>query len=330
MSVPDMRKLAITMGDPGGVGPEIIIKALSTDIRDYCAPIVIGDRGPMEEAITLLKVPAKLQVITSPEESKPTQRGRSIELIDMGVVKKLKKCKPTAESGRASVSYIKRAVELALNKQVDGIVTAPISKQALSMAGFGWPGHTEMLSDLTHAKDYAMMLVGGPLRIILVTIHASLKSVPALITKDKILKTIRLAKKACDMLGIKAPKIAVAGLNPHAGEGGLFGDEEIKEIVPAVKKALGEEIPVSGPYPPDTVFHKAYRGEIDIIVCMYHDQGLIPLKMIAFDEGVNLTVGLPIVRTSPNHGTAYDIAWKGIANPSSMIEAIKLAAKLRV
>jgi 4-hydroxythreonine-4-phosphate dehydrogenase len=326
-----MKKLAITMGDPGGVGPEIIVKAIyCTDIRDYCAPIVIGDRVPIEEAITLLKVPAKLQVITSPEESKPVRRDRSIKLIDMGIIKRLKKGRPTEEGGRASFSYIKRAVELALYRQVDGIVTAPISKQALNMAGFGWPGHTEMLSDLTHTKDYAMMLVGGPLRIILVSTHTSLKSVPSLITKDRIVKTIRLAKKACNMLGIKAPKIAVAGLNPHAGEAGLFGDEEIKEIVPAVKKALREGIPVSGPYSPDTVFHRAYRGEIDIIVCMYHDQGLIPLKMIAFDEGVNLTVGLPIIRTSPDHGTAYDIAWKGVANPSSMIEAIKLAAKLRV
>jgi 4-hydroxythreonine-4-phosphate dehydrogenase len=326
-----MKKLAITMGDPGGVGPEIIVKVIScAGIRDYCAPIVVGDKAPIREALTLLKLPIKLRIIASPEDSKPVRRSESIELIDMGVVKKFKKGKPTAEGGRASVIYIKKAVELALNKQVDGVVTAPISKQALKMAGFGWPGHTEMISDLTHTKEYAMVLVGGPLRIILVTIHTSLKKVPSLITKDKILKSIRLAKRACDMLGIKAPRIAIAGLNPHAGEAGLFGDEEIKKIIPAVKKALKEGIRVSGPYPPDTIFHKAYKGEIDIIVCMYHDQGLIPLKMIAFHEGVNLTVGLPIIRTSPDHGTAYDIAWKGIANPSSMIEAIKLAAKLKL
>jgi 4-hydroxythreonine-4-phosphate dehydrogenase len=187
-----------------------------------------------------------------------------------------------------------------------------------------------MISDLTHTKDYAMMFVGGPLRIILVTIHTALKKVPSLITKERILKTLRLAKKACEMLGMKAPKIAVAGLNPHAGEAGLFGDEEIREISPAVKEALEEGISVSGPFPPDVIFHKAYRGEFDLIVCMYHDQGLIPLKMVAFDRGVNITVGLPIIRTSPDHGTAYDIAWKGIANPSSMIEAIKFAAKLKI
>jgi 4-hydroxythreonine-4-phosphate dehydrogenase len=325
-----MKKLAITMGDPGGVGPEIIAKALCCDeVRDYCMPIVIGDRVPMEESLHLLKTSLPLRTITSPEKSKPVRRGGSIELIDMGVIKRFRKGEPTAEGGKVCVRYIKRAVELALEKQVDGIVTAPISKKALNMAGFRWPGHTEMLSELTHTEDYTMMLTGGPLRVILVTIHTPLKSVPALITKERVLKVLRLAKKACDMFGISSPRIAVAGLNPHAGEAGLFGDEEIKEITPAIEEAIREEIPVSGPHPPDTVFHKAYKGEIDIIVCMYHDQGLIPLKMVAFDKGVNITMGLPFVRTSPDHGTAYDIAWRGIANPSSMIEAVKLATILR-
>jgi 4-hydroxythreonine-4-phosphate dehydrogenase len=324
-----MKKLALTMGDPGGVGPEIVIKALySSEVRYYCAPIVIGDRIVIEEALNLLKLPLTLRIIKSPEESQPALG--SINLIDVRVMKKFKKGQPTAKSGRACVSYIKKAVELALNKQVHGIVTAPISKKALKMAGFAWPGHTEMLADLTNTKEYAMMLVGGPLRVILATIHVPLKSVPALITKDKVLKTIRLAMKACDVFGIKNPKIAVAGLNPHAGEAGIFGDEEIKKIIPAVEAAKKEGIPVSGPYPPDTIFHKTYKGEIDIIVCMYHDQGLIPLKMIAFEEGVNVTVGLPFIRTSPDHGTAYDIAWKGVASPTSMIEAIKLAALLKI
>ncbi|MCX5718463.1 MAG: 4-hydroxythreonine-4-phosphate dehydrogenase PdxA, partial [Nitrospirae bacterium] len=300
----------------------------SSEVRRYCAPIVIGDRIVIEEALNLLKLPLTLRIIKSPEESQ-TASGL-INLIDVGVMKKIKKGQPTAESGRVCVSYIKKAVELALHKQVDGIVTAPISKKSFKMAGFTWPGHTEMLADLTNTKEYAMMLVGGPLRVILATIHVPLKSVPALITKDKVLKTIRLAMKACDMFGIKNPKIAVAGLNPHAGEAGIFGDEEIKKIIPAVEAAKKEGIPVSGPYPPDTIFHKTYKGEIDIIVCMYHDQGLIPLKMIAFEEGVNVTVGLPFIRTSPDHGTAYDIAWKGVASPTSMIEAIRLAASLKV
>jgi 4-hydroxythreonine-4-phosphate dehydrogenase len=326
-----MKKIAITMGDPAGIGPEIIIKALSqTGIREYCRPIIVGDRTPLEEAIALLKLTVTLKVIKSPEEHQSIQKRSTIEVIEMGVVKKIRKGKPTVSGGKASVQYIKKAVELALDKHVDGIVTAPISKEALHMAGFTWPGHTEMLSELTHTKDYAMMFVGGPLRIILVTIHIDLKKVPSLILKNKVLKTIRLARKACEMLGLKKPRIAVAGLNPHAGEAGLFGDEEIREIGPAVKEALKEGIPVAGPFPPDVIFHKAYKGEVDLIVCMYHDQGLIPLKMVAFERGVNITVGLPIIRTSPDHGTAYDIAWKGIANPSSMIEAIKLATKLKI
>jgi 4-hydroxythreonine-4-phosphate dehydrogenase len=324
-----MKKLAITMGDPGGIGPEIIVKALSSsEIINLCVPMVIGDASVIEEALKLCKSPLKLRIIKSPKESK--QSKELIDLIDMDSSWEIRKNKPTAEGGGACVSYIKKAAEFALSKQVDGIVTAPISKEALKMSGLKWPGHTEMLADLTKTRDYAMMLVGGPLRVILVSIHTALKNVPELITRQKIAKTLRLAQRACDMLGIKKPKIAVAGLNPHAGEAGIFGDEEIKKIIPAIRQAMNEGIPVFGPYPPDTIFHKAYKGEVDIIVCMYHDQGLIPLKMIAFDKGVNVTVGLPFVRTSPDHGTAYDIAWKGIADPSSMIEAIKLAVKLKV
>ncbi len=342
-----MKKLAITMGDPGGVGPEIIVKAFcSSELKNVCIPIVIGDVNVVAEALTLLKSHLKLRIIQSPKES--THAKEILQVIHVippnppllkggiksGIVKAgiggFEKCKPTPEGGKACVSYIKKAVELTLSKQVDGIVTAPISKEALKMAGFKWPGHTEMLADLTGTKDYAMMLIGRPLKVTLVTIHTALKNVPDLITKHRVLKTIRLARKACDMLNIKNPRIAVAGLNPHAGEAGIFGNEEIKKIVPAIKSAIKEGISVSGPYPPDTLFHKAYKGDVDVVVCMYHDQGLIPLKMIAFDKGVNVTIGLPFVRTSPDHGTAYDIAWKGVANPSSMIEAIKVAVMLRI
>jgi 4-hydroxythreonine-4-phosphate dehydrogenase len=346
-----MKRLAVTMGDPGGIGPEVVVKALhSAEVRDICLPVVIGDSSVIKEAIPMLNSPLTLRIIQTPKDSKPSKG--TVEVIHVippnpplekgGIITEGKKRgreeitseiygknRPTAKGGRACLSYIEKAVELAMNKTVAGIVTAPISKEALKMAGCRWPGHTEMLADLTGTKDYAMMLVGGPLRVILVTIHTALKNVPELITKQKIVKTIRLAKKAAGMLGMKKPRIGVAGLNPHAGEAGMFGDEEEKKIIPAIKMAAREGIFVSGPYPPDTVFHKAYKGEVDIIVCMYHDQGLIPLKMIAFDTGVNVTVGLPFVRTSPDHGTAYDIAWKGIADPSSMIEAIKLAVRLR-
>lgn len=324
-----MKKIAITMGDPGGVGPEIIIKALSSaEIRDLCIPVVIGDRVVIEETLSLFDLPLKLRIIKSPEEAGAGTG--TIELIDMRMLNKFWGGKPTAEGGAACVSYIKKAAELALDKKVDAVVTAPISKEALKMAGIKWPGHTEMLAELTGTDDYAMMLAGGPLRVILVTIHTSLRSVPDMIIKESVLKTIRLAKKACDMLEIENPEIAVAGFNPHAGEAGIFGDEEIREISPAIEDAKKEGIAVTGPFPPDIIFHKAYKGEFDIVVCMYHDQGLIPLKMLAFDHGVNVTVGLPVVRTSPDHGTAYDIAWKGIANPTSIIEAIKMAVRLKI
>jgi len=325
----EMKKIAITMGDPGGVGPEIIAKALqAADIRNLCVPVVIGDLSVMEAALVLSKLHLRLRRIDSPDEAK--QSRAVLNIIDMGGVTDTIANRPTPEGGRACTAYIKRAVELAMDDQIDGIVTAPISKEALKMAGTKWPGHTEMLADLSKTKDYAMMLAGGPLRVILVTIHSALAKVPGLITRQRVLKTVRLAGKACEMLRIRRPRIAVAGLNPHAGESGMFGDEEIREIIPAVEEAVGEGLSVSGPYPPDALFHKAYKGEFDIVVCMYHDQGLIPLKMIAFESGVNVTVGLPFVRTSPDHGTAYDIAWKGMANPSSMIEAMKLAVKLKM
>ncbi len=316
------------MGDPGGIGPEIVVKAISSEeIRNICAPVVIGDLSVMEEVLKLIDFPVRLRLLKSPEGFDPA-RG-FINLIDLGELKNFEKGKATAEGGRASAAYISAAVTLALGKNVDGVVTAPISKEALKMAGMNWPGHTEMLADTTDTDEYAMMLTGGPLTVMLVTIHTALKNVPHLITRENVLRTIRLAKRACVMLGIENPRIAVAGLNPHAGESGIFGDEEVKEIIPAVEDARREGIPAAGPFPADTVFHKAYKGEIDIVVCMYHDQGLIPLKMVAFDKGVNVTVGLPFIRTSPDHGTAYDIAWKGKADPSSMIEAIKLASKLR-
>ena len=315
------------MGDPGGVGQEIILKALcSNEVRAVCMPVVVGDRVVMEEAVRLPGLSVELNLIREPGQAKSSPG--TLNLIDMAIMREFQKNRPTAEGGRAAAGYIRKAVELALNRQVDAMVTAPISKEALKMAGMNWPGHTEMIAELTGAEDYAMMLVGGPLRVILATIHTALKNVPGMIKRYNVLKTIRLARRACAMLGIRDARIAVAGLNPHAGEAGIFGDEEIREIIPAMEDALREGILTTGPFPPDTIFHKAYRGEVDIVVCMYHDQGLIPLKMIAFEKGVNVTVGLPIIRTSPDHGTAYDIAWSGKADPSSMMEAIKLAVQM--
>ncbi|MDA8168301.1 MAG: 4-hydroxythreonine-4-phosphate dehydrogenase PdxA [Nitrospiraceae bacterium] len=327
-----MKKIAITMGEPGGIGPEVSIRAAADPgVRSACAPLIIGDRAPLEEALKLLELPFRLREIKDPLAIKDVPEAKKIDFMDMRALRgKLTKGSPGADGGMASCEYIKKASELASAREVDAICTAPISKEALKAAGIEFPGHTEMLASFTGVSEYAMMLTGGPLRVLLVTTHTAIKNVPGLIRKKLVLKKIQLAMKAARMLGIKEPRIMVSGLNPHAGEGGLFGDEEIGEIAPAVREAQRLGINATGPYPPDALFRKAYMGEADIVVAMYHDQGLIPLKMIAFDKGVNITVGLPIIRTSPDHGTAYDIAWKGIANPASMIEAVFTALRLKL
>lgn len=324
-----MKKIAITMGEPGGIGPEIIVKALScTEIRKFCSPIVIGDINIIKKAVKLTGLSLDVISLSALSDLKPAIG--KIEVLDIKSPMPFKKGGASANAGRVIVSYIKKAVELALKNEAAAIVTAPVSKESLKLAGFRWPGHTELLAELTRTKDFSMMFAVEKLKIILATIHVPLKDVPRLLNKKLVLKTIINAKKGMNMLGIKKPRIAVAGLNPHAGESGILGDEEEKSIIPAVREASKKGITVSGPYPPDVVFYKAYKGDFDIVVCMYHDQGLIPFKMLEFERGVNVTVGLPIIRTSPDHGTAFDIAWKNKANPSSMIEAIKLAARLKL
>jgi len=320
--------IAITMGEPGGIGPEVIVKALHrADIRRCCTPFVIGNAGIMRDAVRLTGLPLKVRLISSPSKLKP-EKGY-IDVLDIGHNSHFSKGVPSKNAGRTVVRYIKKAVYLALKGEVSAVVTAPISKESLKLAGYRWPGHTEMLAALTKTKDFAMMFVSGRLKIILCTIHIPLKDAPGKINITVVLNMIRLAKKGACMLGIRNPEIAVAGLNPHAGESGIMGKEEIRSIIPAIKIAAKEGIDVSGPYPPDVIFHKAFNGDFDLVVSMYHDQGLIPFKMLAFDTGVNVTAGLPIIRTSPDHGTGFDIAWKNKAKPSSIIEAIKLAAKLK-
>lgn len=324
-----LKNIAITMGDPGGVGPEIIVKALfCAEIREYCNPVVIGSEAVLSEAVKVTGLPLKIRRISGISGARP-ETG-TIQVLDIKSPSPFKKNVPSQSAGKVIVKYIEKAVGLAMKKEVDAIVTAPISKESLRMAGHTWPGHTELLAELTNAGKFAMMFVSDKLKVILCTIHIPLKDVPASINTSLVFETIQLAEKGAKMLGMDSPRIAVAGLNPHAGESGIMGQEEMKSIVPAVQRAQSEGLSVSGPYPPDVIFHKAYNGVFDIIVCMYHDQGLIPFKMLAFDTGVNVTVGLPVIRTSPDHGTAFDIAWKNMASPSSMLEAIRLASIIKL
>ena len=322
--------LGITMGDPAGIGPEVIVKALAVrGVQRFCRPLVIGSCSVMEHTIKTMRM--KLNVVPAHGHDPVRINAHTIAVLDP-LEQPLGKFTPgvaAAETGAASVSFIKKGVELAQIGCIDGIVTAPINKEAINMAGYHYPGHTELLADLTRTKESGMMIVGGPLRIMFVTTHVSIKDLPSLLTQEKIEMSIRLAYVALTQLyGIRKPKIGVAALNPHAGEHGLFGDEEDRLILPAARAAQAQGILASDPLPADTLFGKAARGDYDGVVAMYHDQGLIPLKLVAFGKCVNLTVGLPIIRTSVDHGTAFDIVGRGVADSGSLIEAVKLAARL--
>jgi 4-hydroxythreonine-4-phosphate dehydrogenase len=330
METKDKPLLGITMGDPAGIGPEVIAKALAGKaLRQLCRPIVIGSVPVMEQTIKSLML--KLKVVRVEGHDPKTPRASDVAVLDPldHPLGRFSRGVAAPDTGAASVLFVKKAVELAQLGCIDGIVTAPINKEAINMAGCHFPGHTELLADLTKTQESGMMIVGGPLRIMFVTTHVAIKDLPALLTQAKIEKAIRLAHLALrNLFGIKKPRVGVAALNPHAGEHGLFGDEEARVILPAARAAQAQGICASDPMPADTLFGKAARGDYDAVVALYHDQGLIPLKLVAFGTRVNLTVGLPIIRTSVDHGTAFDIVGKGIADPGSLIEAIKLAAKL--
>ncbi|MDC8449357.1 MAG: 4-hydroxythreonine-4-phosphate dehydrogenase PdxA [Nitrospira sp.] len=329
-SSPRLPLLGITMGDPAGIGPEVIAKALSgAHLHNVCRSIVIGSLPVMERTIKALKLKLKLDVVRVHGHGTTASRRGTVAVLDP-LETPLRTFKPgiaAAETGAASVAFIKNAVELAQIGCIDGVVTAPINKEAINMAGCRYPGHTELLADLTRAHESGMMIVGGPLRIMFVTTHVAIRDLSLLLTQAKIEKAIRLAQLALTTLfGIKRPRIGVAALNPHAGEHGLFGDEEARIILPAARASRQEGILASDPLPADTLFGKAAKGSFDGVVALYHDQGLIPLKLVAFGTCVNLTVGLPIIRTSVDHGTAFDIVGQGIADPGSLIAAVKLAA----
>ena len=337
-SIPSQARpiLALTMGDPAGIGPEIIVKALAHHrIWRVCRPVVVGSLPIMRRTAAALKIPITPVTIGGLDgsiETKIIKRG-TLPIFDPFVspMKRFRQGKPSAISGAAAVQCIKTAVEWARNGYARGMVTAPINKQAIRLAGFAYPGHTEMLASLTGSKEVGMMILGGPLKILFATTHLAIRDLSQAITKDRVTRAIRLAHRGLrTFFDIRHPRIGVAGLNPHAGEAGLFGQEETRVIAPAVKRARASRIRCSGPHPADTLFGKAMRGQYDGIVAMYHDQGLVALKTVAFGHCVNLTVGLPFIRTSVDHGTAYDIVGKGKADPSSLIEAITLAARLAV
>ncbi|MGH7332491.1 MAG: 4-hydroxythreonine-4-phosphate dehydrogenase PdxA [Candidatus Rokuibacteriota bacterium] len=332
--------LGITMGDPAGVGPEIIARAAAEpSVSSRSRPVVVGAASPMHEAMRLIDSPLTLHAVSSVAACRWAEG--TLECLDLANVDMttLPRGEVSAAAGRAAHEYILRAVDLAKAGAIDGMVTAPINKEALAAAGLPHTGHTEILAELSNTRDYAMLLMGKELRVIHVTTHVSLRRVPDLVTRDRVLRTIRLAQQTMEGLGRPRARIGVCGLNPHAGEDGLFGDEEKTAIVPAIDAARGAGLDVFGPLPADTLFSRARGGEFDIVVAMYHDQGHIPVKTLGFtyDEpsrrwtglsGVNVTVGLPFLRVSVDHGTAFDRAWKGGANAESMVEAIEVAVRM--
>ena len=316
--------LGITMGCPVGIGPEIILRFLAQAGPQLVRwPVVIGDAGVLRRCGAALGIGIPV-MDWQPGASCRPQALNVLSLSDLGGG--LCWGKPTPETGRAMGRYIEEAVRLVQGNQLSGLVTCPISKAALKAGGYRFPGHTEMLAELCRTHDFAMMMAGATLKVTLVTIHQSLAEVPGAITKEAVLRMITITGHALrNDFGVSHPRLAVAGLNPHAGEGGMFGDEEQRVIGPAVAEGRSAGWLVEGPFPPDTVFHKAAAGQFDAVVCMYHDQGLIPFKLLHFSDGVNVTLGLPMVRTSVDHGTAYDIAGKGLAEPTSLVAAVAMA-----
>lgn len=325
-----MIHLAITMGDPAGIGPEIIIKTFQEEMPNYaCHPVVIGSCAVLQKTAQTLKRSVQIQKI---DRASCCVFDRSfIPVIepefeyDLG---RIALGSPQKECGAAAKACIDAAVRLIQEGQMDALCTAPISKEAMQAAGFGFPGHTEYLAKLSATNDFAMLLCGGGLRVALATIHTALSNVPRMLSEDSILAKLRLLHGFIPLFGVDKPRLGVCGLNPHAGEGGMFGSEEKDIIIPAINKAQEEGIEAAGPFPADTIFHRMLKGDFDAILAMYHDQGLGPLKTVAFRDGVNITMGLPFIRTSVDHGTGFDIAGKGIADPASLIAAIKLAASL--
>ena len=321
--------VAVTMGDGAGVGPEVTVVAVTDpQIRDICLPVVIGDAKRLEQAARIMHVAAPVVRVASVAEARNAQEG--IRVIDLGLLPEdLPWGQLSAVAGDAAFQYIKVAAELAVKGEVDAICTAPLNKEALHMGGHNFPGHTEMLAHLTGTPEVSMMLSAPKLRVIHVTTHIGLIDAIAKIEPGLVERVIRRGNDALVREGIAHPHIGVCAINPHAGEGGLFGHgEEAEKITPAIVAARAGGLDVDGPLPADTAFYLAGRGDYDLIVAMYHDQGHGPVKVLGIEDGVNITVGLPVIRTSVDHGTAFDIAGKGVVSPLSMLEAMRQAVKL--
>lgn len=323
--------IGITMGDAAGVGPEIIVKALNhKEVYEFCRPVVIGDLKMLKRAQEIVKTNLKFNEITEIEDSAFEYGVLDCVNIDL-LPYDLPFGEISSEAGHAAFKFIEKAVELAKESKIQVICTAPLNKAALHLGGHMYPGHTEILADLTGTKDYSMLLTTPKLKVIHLTTHMGLIDAIKSINVDRTYKVIKLAYDTLKSAGYKDPKIAVAGINPHCGENGMFGyGEEEEKLIPAIEKGKSEGINVSGPYPSDTVFFRAIRGEFDIVIACYHDQGHVPVKVSGFEDGVNITVGLNggIIRTSVDHGTAFDIAGKNIADETSLIAALKSGAEL--
>jgi 4-hydroxythreonine-4-phosphate dehydrogenase len=321
-----MTIIGITMGCPAGIGPEIVLRYFAGTKRlSDLQPVVLGDIGVLEKCASQLQLPSSC-IPWVPGTPVPDRGIPVFQLSDLER-EEIIWGQPSKATGLAMARYIEAGVELSLQGLIHGITTCPISKASLNEAGYHFPGHTEMLASLTGSNNYAMMMAGSKLKVTLVTIHCPLRDVSEALTEDSVFNMISITHRALMVdFGIRNPSIGVAGFNPHGGENRLFGSEEEEVIGPAVKRARKENINVSGPYPPDTVFFKAASGAFDAVVCMYHDQCLIPFKLLHFEDGVNVTLGLSIVRTSVDHGTAYDIAGKGLASHQSLREAVNMAA----
>ncbi|MGW7908860.1 4-hydroxythreonine-4-phosphate dehydrogenase PdxA [Staphylococcus pseudoxylosus] len=322
--------IGITMGDPSGVGPEIIAKSLNNEeLYNRSHPIVIGDSKRLKEVIQILNLNLEVESVNENDDFETTTFG-NIKCIDLNLLtNNLEFGQINTISGDAAFKYLSKAIDLANSKRIDAICTAPLNKEAMQKAGHLYPGHTEILADLTNTDNYAMMLSSPKLKVIHVTTHVGLVEAINRIEPQRVLDVIKMADVTLQNSGVENPKIGVCGINPHAGENGLFGNgEEEEKIDPAIKQAKDLNINVEGPLPADTLFFRAQRGDFDIVVAMYHDQGHGPIKVLGLEAGVNITVGLPIIRTSVDHGTAFDIAGKGIVDERSMNEALNQAILL--